>query len=180
MPYVVVLPDGAADEPVPYLEGRTPLEAARKPNMDWISTNGRQGCAVTVPKGFLPGSDVATLSLLGYDPARYYSGRAPLEAAARGLSIGPEEQVFRCNFVTVVDGAMEDFTAGHITQSEAERLIDDLNSRFAEEGCRFYAGVSYRNLMVTGAAPDREAACTPPHDFPGRPVSQHLPRGPDV
>jgi 2,3-bisphosphoglycerate-independent phosphoglycerate mutase len=127
MKYAIVLPDGAADEPLPQLEGRTPLQAARIPRLDWIARHGRLGRVVTVPAGYTPGTDVATLALLGYEPATCYSGRAPIEAAARGLAVGPGELVFRCNFVTIEDGLMKDFTADHIAQAEAERLIASLN-----------------------------------------------------
>ncbi len=178
MKYAIVLPDGAADEPVEELEGRTPLQAAKKPNMDWIASHGRQGRVVTVPRGFAPGSDVATLSLLGYDPRIDYTGRAPLEAAARGIAIHPDELIFRCNFVTIVDEMMTDFTAGHISQTEADRLIGDLNQALAGKGCRFFSGVSYRNLMVVGSASEMDLQSTPPHDIPDRPVAQHRPRGP--
>lgn len=175
--YVIILPDGAADEPVMELDGRTPLEAARTPNIDWVSSHGRQGRVVTVPKGLTPGSDVATLSLFGYDPHTDYTGRAPLEAAARGIQTTPEQMIFRCNFVTIVDGTMVDFTAGHIGQTEADRLIADLNDLFAQDGCVFYSGVSYRNLMVATPPGDAEFDCTPPHDIPDHPVRNHLPRG---
>ena len=177
MKYAIVLPDGAADEPVVELEGRTPLQAAKKPNLDWIATHGRQGCVTTVPRGFAPGSDVATLSLLGYDPRINYSGRAPLEAAARGITAQSDELIFRCNFVTIVDGVMTDFTAGHISQAEADRLISDLNRALAGRGCRFFSGVSYRNLMVAANASGMDLQSTPPHDIPDRPVAQHWPRG---
>jgi 2,3-bisphosphoglycerate-independent phosphoglycerate mutase len=182
MKYVVILPDGAADEPLPQLDGRTPLEAARIPNMDWVAQHGRLGRAVTVPDGFTPGTDVATLALFGYDPQAYYSGRAPIEAAARGIRLGADELVFRCNFVTILDGRMRDFTAGHIQQAEADRLIGDLNALVgrgepALEGCTFHSGVSYRNLMVAGGAADLQLRCAPPHDIPNQPVADHLPRG---
>ena len=178
MKYAIVLPDGAADEPVDELDGRTPLEAAKTPNIDWIATNGRQGRVVTVPKGFPPGSDVATLTLFGYDPRTDYTGRAPLEAAARGIEVRPGELVFRCNLVTITDGAMEDFTAGHISQREAERLVADLNQHLGDKGCQFHGGVSYRNLMVVSDAAGVDPQCTPPHDIPDKPVAEHLPRGP--
>lgn len=177
MKYAIILPDGAADEPVEALEGRTPLQAAQKPNMDWIAAHGRQGCVVTAPRGFAPGSDVATLSLLGYDPRVDYSGRAPLEAAARGIAVRADELIFRCNFVTIVDGVMADFTAGHISQAEADRLISDLNQALAARGCRFYSGLSYRNLMIATDAADMELQSTPPHDIPDRPVAEYRPRG---
>ena len=178
MKYAIVLPAGAADEPIRRLEGRTPLEAAGKPNIDWISTNGQQGSVVTVPNGFSPGSDVATMSLFGYDPRVHYDGHAPLEAAARGISVEPDQLIFRCNFVTIIDGLMEDFTAGHIPQAEADRLISDLNEHVAGKRGRFYAGVSYRNLLIVSDTADFAPKCTPPHDIPNKPVAEHLPRGP--
>ena len=182
MKYAIILPDGAADQPLPQLHGRTPLEAARIPNMDWIATHGRQGRAVTVPDGFIPGTDVGTLTVFGYDPHRYYSGRAPIEAAAQSLQAAPDELIFRCNFVTITEGRMRDFTADHIAQTEANRLIADLNtlvqageSTFA--GCRFYSGVTYRNLMIANQAADMKLKCAPPHDIPNEPVAKHQPHG---
>lgn len=182
MKYAIVLPDGAADEPLPQLGGRTPLQAARIPNMDWIALHGRLGRAVTVPAGFTPGTDVATLSVLGYDPHVCYTGRAPIEAAARGLVVGADELIFRCNLVTVLDGRMRDFTAGHIAQAETDRLIADLNSlvrsgEAALRGCQFHAGVLYRNLMIADGADGMQLTCAPPHDIPNQPVAAHLPRG---
>jgi len=114
MKYAVILPDGAADEPVPELEGQTPLEAAHIDHMDEIASAGRLGRVVTVPRGFTPGSDVATMSLFGYNPQHDHHGRAPLEAAARGITAADGQLIFRCNFVTVVDGKMEDFSAKRI------------------------------------------------------------------
>lgn len=177
MKYAIVLPDGAADEPVDSLGGRTPLEAARKPHIDWISTNGRQGLVYTVPPGFSPASDVATLSLFGYDPQVHYSGRAPLEAAARGIEVAPDQLVFRCNFVTIVDDVLEDFTAGHISQREADLLIADLNAKLGGRSLRFHSGMSYRNLLVAHDATEGKLQCTPPHDIPNRKVAEYLPRG---
>lgn len=177
MKYAIILPDGAADERLPQLENRTPLEAAQTPHSDWVADHGVIGRVRTVPAGFTPATDVATLSIFGYDPARYYTGRAPLEAAAQGLTAGADEIIFRCNFVTVLDGRMKDFTADHIDQSEANCLIDDLNRLFADEPLRFYAGVSYRNLMIAGNAADMRLSASPPHDIPDRPVVEHLPQG---
>jgi 2,3-bisphosphoglycerate-independent phosphoglycerate mutase len=177
MKYVIILPDGAADEPLPQLDGRTPLEAARIPNMDWVCRNGRLGRAVTVPDGFTPATDVATLSVFGYEPQKYYTGRAPLEAAARGLTVGPGGVIFRCNFVTVLDGNMKDFTAGHIPQDESDRLIADLNALFADERFEFHAGVSYRNLLIAEGVGDLDVRCAPPHDIPDQPVADHRPQG---
>lgn len=177
MKYVIILPDGAADEPVEQLGGRTPLQAARKPNIDWVAQSGRQGCVVTIPQGFAPGSDVATLSLLGYDPRLYHSGRAPLEAAAQGLPVAPDQVVFRCNFVTIVDGKMEDFTAGHIRSTESAELVAYLNEHLRDTGCHFHPGVSYRNLMTASDTGNLDPRCTPPHDIPLQLVSRHLPQG---
>ncbi|MHC5110919.1 MAG: cofactor-independent phosphoglycerate mutase [Planctomycetota bacterium] len=180
MKYVIVLPDGASDDPVPELDGKTPLEAARIPNVDWVSQNGRIGRAVTVPEGFTPATDVATLSLFGYAPEMYYTGRAPLEAAAQGLSAGPDGVIFRCNFVTIIDGRMADFTAEHIPQEETNQLIAELNELFSDEGFSFYAGVSYRNLMITNDFADPELRCAPPHDINNQPVDRHRPQGPNA
>ena len=112
MKYAIIIPDGAADEPLEELSGKTPIEAAHTPNMDWIARHGMQGTARTVPEGFESGSDVATMCLLGYDPAIYHTGRAPLEAAARRIPLSPTDWVFRCNLVTVIDGIMKDHSSG--------------------------------------------------------------------
>jgi 2,3-bisphosphoglycerate-independent phosphoglycerate mutase len=177
MKYAIILPDGAADEPLADLDGRTPLQAANLPNMDWIAQHGRQGTAVTVPKGFIPGTDVATLSLFSYDPHAFYTGRAPIEAAAQHLTATEDELIFRCNFITVEDGRMADFTADHISQADADRLIADLNDLFADEPCTFHAGVSYRNLMIAGEARDLNLRCQAPHDIPGQPIGDYQPAG---
>jgi 2,3-bisphosphoglycerate-independent phosphoglycerate mutase len=177
MKYVIVLPDGAADDPLPQLEGKTPLEAASIPHMDWIAANGRLGRSVTIPEGFTPGTDVGTLSVLGYDPHRYYSGRAPLEAAAKGLAVRGDQMIFRCNFVTILDGLMKDNTAGHIVQDEADALIADLNAALGAEGCEFHPGVTYRNLMLLSDSADMKLRCAPPHDIIDRPVAEHVVTG---
>ncbi|MCK4658145.1 MAG: cofactor-independent phosphoglycerate mutase [Phycisphaerae bacterium] len=177
MKYALIIPDGAADEPVEELDGQTPLEAADIPNIDWISTNGLQGCLRTVPEGFTAASDVATLSVMGYDPATNYAGRAPLEAAARGIKTGADDLIFRCNLVTVLDEKMQDFTAGHISTKEAERLIADLRTLESDLGVVFHTGMSYRHLLVMRDATEVECECTPPHDIPGEPVEGHLPSG---
>ncbi len=174
--YVIIVPDGAADEPLEEFGGKTPLEAAETPNMDWISTAGRQGLVRTVPEGCEPGSDVAQMSLLGYDPLRYYSGRAPIEAAARGIRLGPDDWVFRCNLVTIADGAMADHSAGHISTEEAGRLIEELQSRISDEGICLHTGVSYRHLLVFKGV-EFDVRTYPPHDHIGKPVDKILPRG---
>ncbi len=178
MKYAIILPDGAADEPVPALDGRTPLDAAQIPNIDWIAENGRQGLVRTVPDGMTPGSEVATLSLLGYDPQRCPFGRAPLEAAARDIRCGTNDLIFRCNLVTIVDGRMADFAAGHIGQVEASALIDHLNAQFGDATLRFHAGVSYRNLMTLAGAGGLDVRCALPHSIPDEPVAKHAPCGP--
>ncbi len=177
MKYAIVLPDGAADEPLAQLGGRTPLEAARIPHMDRVAEQGRLGRYVTIPEGFTPATDVGTLSVLGYDPQVYYSGRAPIEAAAKGLSARPDQMIFRCNFVAIQDGLMKDNTAGHIAQTEADALIAGLQRELADEGCEFHAGVTYRNLMLLADAADLRLRCAPPHDIIDQPVPGHLPAG---
>lgn len=175
--YVIILPDGAADEPLAALNDQTVLEAAHTPNMDAVAEMGRIGTVRTVPEGFTPGSDVATMSLLGYDPRTHYTGRAPIEAVARGISLHPDDIVFRCNLVNIADGLMNDFTAGHILTEEAEAIISTLNDALASEGVRFHAGVSYRNLMVMREPDVSDVSCMPPHDIPGEAVEAYLPKG---
>src|ERR1051325_4357673 len=143
MKYAIIIPDGAADDPLAALGGRTPLEAARTPNMDWIAQHGRQGLVRTVPEGFESGSDVATMCLLGYDPRVYHTGRAPLEAAAQNIPLAPTDWVFRCNLITVIDGVMTDHSAGAIANADAERLLADLRSALSDfKGFELYNGVS--------------------------------------
>lgn len=177
MKYAIILPDGAADEPLAALGDRTVLEAARIPNMDGVVEHGRIGTVRTVPEGFVPGSDVATMSLFGYDPKEHYTGRAPIEAVARNISTKPSDVVFRCNFVNIDNGNMADFTAGHIRTNEAESIIRDLNAAFANEPLRFYTGVSYRNLLVISESDALDVSCMPPHDIPGEPIEDYLPKG---
>jgi 2,3-bisphosphoglycerate-independent phosphoglycerate mutase len=175
MKLVVLLGDGMADLPLAALQGRTPLQAAIKPNMDRLARQGRSGLAKTVPEGFPPGSDVANLSVMGYPPSRHYTGRAPLEAAAMGVALCEADIAFRCNFVTIENGIMKDYSAGHITSEESCELIEALQPLMPDR--RLYAGVSYRNLLVLKAGAN--AVCTPPHDISDQPVAKHLPRGPD-
>ncbi|MDP7636532.1 MAG: cofactor-independent phosphoglycerate mutase [Phycisphaerae bacterium] len=179
MKYAIIIPDGAADEPLDELEGKTPLAAAEVPNMDWVACHGRCGTVRNIPKGLPCGSDVAILSLLGYNPKKYYTGRAPLEAVTQGLKIGTDECVFRCNLVTLADGKMEDYSAGHIRNEESHRLIDALNEELAGEdqhrGIRFYPGVGYRHLMTF--AGDCRVRTTAPHDVLDQEVAAYLPRG---
>ncbi|MDD1654579.1 MAG: cofactor-independent phosphoglycerate mutase [Methanomicrobiales archaeon] len=170
---LVVLGDGMADEPLEELGGKTPLEYARTPHFDRIAEEGACGLLRTIPPGFEAGSDIANLSILGYDPARYYTGRGPLEAASIGVELGADSVAYRCNLVTVTDGVMADFTAGHISSGEGAQLIHSLEG--SVDGARFYPGVSYRNLMVLERGKGSET--TPPHDIAGLPIESHLPLG---
>jgi 2,3-bisphosphoglycerate-independent phosphoglycerate mutase len=177
--HVFLVPDGMADEPLDELGGRTPLEAAVTPGMDALATTGTMGLVQTVPAGMAPGSDVANLAVLGYDPAAVYTGRAPLEAANIGVDLGSDDAAWRCNLVAIDDGVMRDFTAGHIAPDDARRVVARLQERLGSAELEFHAGVSYRNLMVWrggGQAAD-EAACPPPHDILDRPVAEYLPQG---
>jgi 2,3-bisphosphoglycerate-independent phosphoglycerate mutase len=177
MKYAVLIGDGMADEPLEKLGGRTPLEAADTPNMREIVRRGRTGLIRTVPPGMPPGSDVATLSVLGYDPKQYYSGRAPLEAARLGIQLGPEEVAFRCNLITVEGEAIADYAGGHITSEEARELVALLNRQLSKPTVTFYPGVGYRHICVVKGTDMVRADCTPPHDVIGQQVRDHLPRG---
>jgi len=178
MKYCVVIPDGVADYPLDELGGKTPLEAADTPNIDRVSVRGLQGTMRTVPAGMDPGSDVAIMSVLGINPAECYSGRAPLEAASMGIELAPDHMAFRCNLVTADDDTMVDFSAGHITSTEGEVLIEAVNARLGTDDIAFHPGVSYRHLMVYTGGDDLSAKCTPPHDIIGQRYTKHLPRGP--
>lgn len=176
MKYAIVIMDGAADEPLEELGGLTVLEKANKPNIDWISQNGKQGLVSNVPEGYSPGSDVALMSLLGYNPQKYYTGRAPLEAASIGIQTSDEDWIFRCNLVTIADGNMIDYSAGHINTAQAKKLVLDLNKQLGNEIIQFYPGVGYRHIMVhKGGNFDTE--CTPPHDIIDQPAEKYLPKG---
>lgn len=181
MKYIVLVGDGMADYPIDELGNKTPLEAAKIPNMDHIAQNGRSGLAYTVPKGFAPASDVANLSIIGYDPAKYYSGRGPLEAANMGIKLGPDDVAFRCNLVTVDRERMADYSAGHITSEEAGTLIRYLDQKLGSDKIKFYPGVSYRHLMIVRDGSLKEALCAvkcvPPHDITGMAIKDHLPKG---
>ncbi len=174
--YVIVIPDGAADEPLKQFGNKTVLEAANIPGMDKISTLGRQGLVRTIPAGMEAGSDVAQMSLLGYDPRRYYSGRAPIEAAARNIKLSLEDWVFRCNLITIADGKMADHSAGHISTAEAGKLIKELDEQLGNEQIRFHVGVSYRHLLVFKKFVF-DVQTYPPHDNIGTAIDKILPRG---
>jgi 2,3-bisphosphoglycerate-independent phosphoglycerate mutase len=180
MKYVVLLGDGMADEPMAELGGKTPLQCAHTPNMDRLAREGQVGLAQTIPEGFPPGSDVANLSVFGYDPASCYSGRSPLEAASMGVSLNAEDVSFRLNLVTLgqKDGQeiMEDFSAGHISTEEARAIVLTLQKELGTDRFQFYPGVSYRHLLVWRGGVD-SMSFTPPHDITGQPVEGKLPRG---
>jgi 2,3-bisphosphoglycerate-independent phosphoglycerate mutase len=189
MKYIILLGDGMADRPNVGLRGKTCLQAAKTPNLDQLATLGQVGMVHTVPDGFPPGSDVANLSVMGYDPRKYYTGRSPLEAASIGVELAPNDIAFRCNLVTLrIIGAksgaadkgrraiMEDFSAGHISTQEARLLIEEIDSKLGSEHIRFYPGVSYRHLMVWKGGKDK-IECTPPHDILDKDIQDYLPRG---
>lgn len=183
--YVIIVGDGMADYPVESLGGKTPLMAAMTPRMDWIADQGEIGLVRTVPDGFTPGSEIANLSIFGYDPARCYTGRGPLEAASMKVKLGTEDVAFRCNLVTLNFQEskifMDDFSAGHITSEEARKIVVDLDREMGTNEIRFYAGVSYRHLMVlkNGAGKFSHVEnlkIVPPHDLIGREISFSLPQ----
>ncbi len=175
MKIITMIGEGMADEPIDALGNLTPLQAAMTPNMDFLAGEGRTGRARTVPNDMSPGSDIANLSIMGYDPRKYYSGRAPFEAAAMGIGLARGEIAFRCNFVTVSDGIMIDYSAGHISNSEGKELIRALKPLVPAR--RLYAGVSYRNIIVLNAGAG--AICIPPHDITNKPIKDYLPKGSD-
>lgn len=178
--YVILLGDGMPDRPIPERDNRTPLMIAKTPNLDRIAREGTAGSVLTTPDGFEPGSDVTNMSILGYDPTKYYTGRSPLEAAAMGVELGPDDVAFRCNLVTlepVANGVvMLDFSAGHIETDDAKELIDDLNEAIGDEHIKFYPGVSYRHLMVWKNG-KTECDLTPPHDISDQNILKFLPKG---
>jgi len=185
MKYVVIVGDGMADYAVESLGGKTPLVAAKTPHMDWLAKHGEIGLVRTVPKGFTPGSEIANLSIFGYDPHRYYTGRGPLEAASLGVKLKPDDIAFRCNLVTLqfngTKAVMEDFSAGHITDEEAKQIILDLDKKIGSKEIRFYPGVSYRHLMVFRNGAEKfsnlvKLEFTPPHDITGKEIASFLPQ----
>jgi 2,3-bisphosphoglycerate-independent phosphoglycerate mutase len=169
MKYVVCVPDGCADEPLAELGGRTPMQAAHMPNLDRIAKRSTLGRAAVIPEGLPPGSDVGNMSIFGYDPAKYHTGRAPIEAAALGLRLRPDQVAYRCNLVTIgADGTMVDFAGGHPSTEDAEKVIEALQEALGGDGVEFHPGVQYRHILVVPAS-WAEADCTPPHDLTGKP-----------
>ena len=181
MKYIVLQGDGMADWPVVELGNKTPLEYARTPNMDQIASLGVLGLTHTIPNGYPSGSDVGTMSLLGYDPSQYHTGRSPIEAASMGVELGPTDIAFRCNLVTLEANAngeeiMADFSAGHITSTEASELIQTINRELGTQELAFYPGVSYRHLLVWHGGKEKMQT-TPPHDITGQAIVGYLPAG---
>jgi|Deesub1362B_J571_1020462.scaffolds.fasta_scaffold00214_29 2,3-bisphosphoglycerate-independent phosphoglycerate mutase len=182
MKYVVIIGDGMADRPLKELDGKTPLQVAFTPNMDKLAKKGILGMVRTIPEGFSPGSDVANLSILGYDPKVYYSGRAPLEAASMGIHLEDSDVAYRCNLVTIkyskthTRAIMEDYSAGHISTEEAKELIDSINDALGDDEIKFYPGISYRHLMIWKNG-EVDIECIPPHDIMGKEIADYLPRG---
>ncbi|MFY9402030.1 MAG: cofactor-independent phosphoglycerate mutase [Candidatus Omnitrophota bacterium] len=180
MKYIVLVCDGMADIPQKEIRGRTPLEAARTPNMDFIAKYGRLGRVRTVPEGFTPGSDIAQISIFGYDPKKYYSGRAPLEAANLGVKLEDDDVAFRCNLITASNDILRDYSAGHISSKEAEIIIKFIDRALGTNRIKFYPGVSYRHLMVVKRGAEEHLdriTCRPPHDITGKSISRNLPKG---
>lgn len=179
MKHLILLGDGMADYPIDALGGKTPLEYAKTPNMDRIAAEGTLGLIDTIPAGLPPGSDVANLAVLGYNPKECYTGRGPLEAANMGIRLASEDVAFRCNLVTLQEGTdpvMEDFTAGHITSAEAREIITDLNVAIGDEVFHFHPGVGYRHLMIWKGGKS-EMVATPPHDITDKAIGPYLPHG---
>ncbi|MBU4374049.1 MAG: cofactor-independent phosphoglycerate mutase [Euryarchaeota archaeon] len=176
MKYIVLVGDGMADYPIPELGDLTPLAAANIPNMDFIAKHGKCGVAKTIPDSMPAGSDVANLSIMGYNPTKYYSGRGPLEAASIGIALEKDDIAFRCNLITEKDGAIADYSAGHISSKEARSLIEAVDKELGDHG-KFHAGVSYRHLLVMKKG--EKTQCTPPHDVVGQSVDDVLPHGKD-
>lgn len=182
MKYIVIIGDGMADRPLKELGGMTPLQKAFTPNMDRISREGIIGSVRTIPAGFHPGSDIANLSILGYDPRVFYSGRAPLEAASIGVKLDEGDVAYRCNLVTLrynkekTRAVMDDYSGGHITTDESAMLIKDIDREIGTDAINFYSGVSYRHLMVWHIG-EIAVECTPPHDIIGKEITDYLPAG---
>jgi 2,3-bisphosphoglycerate-independent phosphoglycerate mutase len=180
--YLILLGDGMPDDPLAELKGKTPLQAAVTPHLDRLAQKGTLGLVRTVPPGFPPGSDVANLSIFGYDPALYFTGRAPLEAASMGVKLARGDVAFRCNLLTISlrqgQSFMDDFSAGHISTEESKEIIADIERVLGNQDFKFYGGVSYRHLLVwQNGERSLSLKTTPPHDITGKNIAEYLPRG---
>ncbi|GAB6013223.1 cofactor-independent phosphoglycerate mutase [Viscerimonas tarda] len=173
MKYIIILGDGMADEPIEALGNKTPLQVAAKPTIDLLAAKGKSGLLDTIPAGFKPGSEIANLSVLGYDVPKVFEGRGSLEAASMGIDIAVDEMAMRCNLICVEDGKIKNHSAGHITSEEAKELILFLDKELNDGKVSFYPGVSYRHLLKLKGG-DKNLECTPPHDVPGTPFEDVL------
>ena len=178
MKYIFLVPDGMADLPLTELDGQTPMQAARTPNFDRLAETAVIGSVLTVPDGMYPGSDAANMSLLGFDPRRYYTGRGPIEAAAIGVPMDVHDVAFRCSLVYSDGDRMLDYSSGHITTEEAAPLIELVSKKLGTRQNNFYPGVSYRHIMVRRNG-SINLATTPPHDITGKELSDYWPQGDD-
>ena len=182
MKYIIIIPDGMADEGIEKLGGKTPLEYAHTPFMDSLASAGKTGMVRTIPRGMSPGSDIANLSVMGYDPAKYHSGRSPLEAVSLGLDLAADDMVFRCNLVTLSgekayrEKTMLDHGAGEIASEDSKTLIDYIKTGLETDSIHFYPGVSYRNIMVWSGGPG-SMKLIPPHDILEKKIMPYLPSG---
>lgn len=175
MKYIIILGDGMADEPIPELGGKTPLQAAPKPEIDWLASHGRNGLLDTVPAGFAPGSEIANLAILGYDLPKVFEGRGSLEAASMGVHIDDGEMAMRCNLITIEDGRIKNHSGGQISSEEAAVLIGFLQKELGGNGISFFPGVSYRHLLKMKGG-NKHVITTPPHDVIGDDFRKHLVR----
>lgn len=176
MKYLILIIDGAADYPLEKLGGKTPLQVAYKPNIDKLAEKGRCGLLKTIPENFSTGSVVANLSILGYDPKKYFKGRGVLEAAAMGIKLSKNDVAFRCNIINVSeDNKIKSHSAGHLSTEESKNLIETINRELGNEYIKFYSGVSYRNLLILKEKFSDKVKCFPPHDFVGEDFSSLLP-----
>jgi 2,3-bisphosphoglycerate-independent phosphoglycerate mutase len=174
--YILVVPDGMGDRPLDELDGKTPMQVAKKDNMNLLASKGRVGAVQTIPEGMSPGSDVAAMSLLGYDPRKFYTGRAPIEAISMRIPLDKSDIAFRCNLVSSDGETMVDYSGGHVTTEESNELITLVNEKLGNRIIKFYPGISYRHIMVwNGGSADVET--TPPHNITGKPLEGHLPEG---
>jgi len=176
MKYILLVPDGMADDPLPELEYKTPMEVARKPHMNELALKGRVGMVQVTPVGMYPGSDCANMALLGYDPSLYYTGRGAVEAAAMGLPMEEKDVAFRCSLVSTDAERMLDYSAGHITTEEARPLIEYANSKLGTRDLRLFAGVGYRHILLWNKGPV-ELETYPPHEYINTPLKEILPKG---
>jgi len=173
MKYIIILGDGMAEEAIPALDDKSPMQVANTPYMDLLALKGRSGMLVTVPEGFAPGSEIANMSLLGYNVRTDFEGRGSLEAASIGVAIQPGEMAMRCNLICVKDGLIKNHSAGHISNEEAAELVHFLEAELGSDLVKFHVGISYRHLLVMKGG-SKKIDCTPPHDVPGTPFKDVL------